>query len=184
MYPFGSDSSSQGSTDQENNKKSFTKFTLELRRRVTGKNSPKYPSVSSVATSQISISTATSSLDSRKNIIPPTSSDFPIDSRQGSFASEPPHSQPGSLVSYNQSFSSPVGAATILEVSSEEAIQDIIADHPSIDDSSDEEDHSGEEQRKEEDISLKEESDNDVLAKSPPGVFINNGFAANEEEMA
>lgn len=117
-------------------------------------------------------------------MILPSSSDYPNDSRQGSFATEPPHSQPGSLVSYNQSFSSPVGAATILEVSSEEAMQDIIADHPSIDDSSDEEDQSGEQPRREEDISLKEESDIDVMTKSPPGVFINNGFAANEEEVA
>jgi len=134
LYPFGSDNSSQGSTDQENNKHSFTKFTLELRRRVTGKNAhSKYPSVSSMATSQISISTATSSLDSRKNILPGSDhhqhSNNTENNRQGSFVTES-SSQAGSLVSYNPNFSSPSGNATILEVSGEEPMNDIIATHP------------------------------------------------------
>ncbi|XP_066913116.1 gamma-aminobutyric acid type B receptor subunit 2-like [Clytia hemisphaerica] len=128
LYPFGSDSSSQGSTDQENNKTSFTKFTLELRRRVTGKNgATKFPSVSSVATSQISISTATSSIDSRKNMIPGEYSTSADKDRQGSFLTET-SSQPCSLVSYNPTFSSPHGSETILEVPGGE--EDIIATHP------------------------------------------------------
>ena len=120
-------------------------------------------------------------------MIRPTA-DYPSNSRQGSFATEPPPSQPGSLVSYNQSFSSPVGAATILEVSGEETIQDIIADHPSIDDSdrdsSDEDERNVGKQTREEDISLKEEGVGDMSTQSPPVMFTNNCYIANEEEVA
>ena len=87
-----------------------------------------------MATSQISISTATSSLDSRKNILPGSdhhhhNGNNTENNRQGSFNTET-SSQAGSLVSYNPSFSSPSGNATILEVSGEEPMNDIIATHP------------------------------------------------------
>ena len=116
------------------------------------------------------------------------------DSRQGSFATEPPASQPGSLVSYNQSFSSPISAATILENSSEEAIQDIIADHPSVNDhepvddqdstSESENELNGEElQREEDDITMAETGDSDGgITISPEVAFTNQAF--NKEEVA
>lgn len=124
---FGFDSShgeSSSSSDNDIGKTKFNNFTLEkLRQRVTNRSS-KLPSVTSMQTSTMSITTMTSTLDLRRQTTSSQTELTPRDS--GSVISEPHRassfttessSNVGSFVSYNPSL---VQSATVLESPTEE----------------------------------------------------------------